>query len=119
MTPPEEEESDGSVAEVANYEGSFEDAVNDTIVPVPGLMSFNDWISWRAKDGMRPTKKHGSARASTSIEESGLWRRAMVHFHGEDWREQYDLQSIAEVGESSSSCSTSNIRARGTFGVAS
>ena len=70
MTSLEAEESDSSIGEVAKYEGKFEDAVNDMTVPVPELMPFNEWISWRSKDGMRPTKKHGCVRATTSLEEA-------------------------------------------------
>ena len=86
MTSLEAEEGDMSIGEVANYEGTFEDAVSDMTIPVPELMPFNEWISWRKKEGLRPTKKHGCARATTSLEEAELWRRAMQHFHREDWR---------------------------------
>ena len=40
MTSLEAEESDSSIGEVANYEGTFEDAVSDTTVPIPELMPF-------------------------------------------------------------------------------
>ena len=85
MTSLEAEEGDMSIGEVANYEGTFEDAVGDMAIPVPELMPFNEWISWRKKEGLRPTKRLGCVRATTSQEEAELWRRAMQYFHGEDY----------------------------------
>ena len=46
---------------------------------------------------MRPSRKHGGARATTSLEEAALWRRAMESFHGEDWRIDLETQSIEDV----------------------
>ena len=88
-----------SIGEVASYEGTFEDAVSDMTIPVPELMPFNEWISWRKKEGLRPTKKHGCARATTSLEEADLWRRAMQHFHGEDWRMTMETNLILVSGD--------------------
>ena len=65
-------------------------------VPVPELMPFNEWISWRKKDGLRPTNKHGCARATTSLEEAEFWRRAMQYFHGEDWRMVMETNQILD-----------------------
>ena len=58
MTSLEAEEGDMSIEEVANYEGTFEDAVSEMVIPEPELMQFNDWLSWRKKEGLRPTKRH-------------------------------------------------------------
>jgi hypothetical protein len=58
MTSLEAEEGDMSIEEVANYEGTFEDAVSDMTIPVPELMPLDEWISWRKKKGLRPTKPH-------------------------------------------------------------
>jgi hypothetical protein len=66
---------------------------------VPELMPFNEWIAWRKKEGMRPTKHHGCARPTTSLEEAGLWRRAMEHFHGEDWRMVMETGQILFNGD--------------------
>ena len=44
MTSLEAEESDTSIGEVANYEGTFEDAVSDIAIPAPELMPFNEWV---------------------------------------------------------------------------
>jgi len=94
MTSLEAEEGDMSIEEVANYEGTFEDAVSDMTIPEPELMPFNKWVSWRKKEGLRPTKRLGCARATTSQEEAELWRRAMQYFHGEDWRMVMEMNQI-------------------------
>ena len=70
MTALEEEVGDMPFEEVANYEGTFEDAVSDMTIPEPELMPLNKWVSWRKKEGLRPTKRLGCGRATTSQEEA-------------------------------------------------
>ncbi len=45
MTSLEAEEGDMAIEEVANYEGTFEDAVSDMTIPEPELMPFNRRVS--------------------------------------------------------------------------
>ena len=84
------EEHDLQYQEVANFDGTFEEAVTACVVPVPNVMSFNQWIAWRKGDGMRPTQAHGSARTTKPNEESEIWHRAMKCYYGEGWRQVYD-----------------------------
>ena len=49
MTALEAEVGDMSIEEVANYEGTFEDAVSEEVIPPPELMQFNDGQIWRKK----------------------------------------------------------------------
>ena len=81
--------------EVANFEGTFEEAVTKCVVPVPSVMSFNQWIAWRKGDGMRPTRAHGCARTTKPSEESAIWQRAMKRHYGDDWRQVLDETQLA------------------------
>ena len=94
MTALEAEVGDMSIEEVANYEGTFEDAVSEEVIPEPELMQFNDWLIWRKKEGSRPTKRQGCIRATTSYEEAELWRRAMQYYYGDDWRMVMEMNQI-------------------------
>ncbi len=94
MTPIETEEGDMSIGEVANYEGTFEDAVSEEAIPQPELMQFNDWQIWRKKEGLRPTKRQGCIRATTTHEEAELWRRAMQYYFGDDWRMVMEMNQM-------------------------
>ena len=86
MTSGEVAVHDMSYQEVAEYDGTFEEAVTGDIIPKPKLMTYNDWIAWRKVTGKRPTKAIGCDRATTSAEEAALWRSAMTVYHGEEWR---------------------------------
>ena len=81
--------------EVANFEGTFEEAVTKCVVPVPNVMSFNQWIAWRKGDGMRPTGAHGSERTTRPNEESEIWQRAMKYYYGDDWKQVLDETRFA------------------------
>jgi len=94
MTALEAEVGDMSFEEVANYEGTFEDAVSEEVIPQPELMQFNDWQIWRKKEGLRPTKRLGCIRATTTQEEAELWRRAMQYYFGDDWRMVMEMNQI-------------------------
>jgi hypothetical protein len=72
--------------EVANYEGTIEEAAEKRLFPPPALMEFNSWQKWRKAMGMRPTKRLGSKRPTTTGQEAVLWRRVMEQYYGEDWQ---------------------------------
>ena len=86
MTSGEVAVHDMSYQEVAEYDGTFEEAVTGDIIPKPKLMPYNDWIAWRKVTGKRPTKAMGCDRTTTSAEEAALWRSAMAVYYGETWR---------------------------------
>ena len=72
--------------EVANYEGTIEEAAEAGLFPQPDLMEFNTWQKWRKALGMRPTKRLGSKRPTSTSQEANLWRSVMEEYYGEDWQ---------------------------------
>ena len=36
-----------AVEEVANYDGTIEEAADGEVIPTPPLMDFNSWQKWR------------------------------------------------------------------------
>ena len=70
--------------EVANYQGTIEEAASAGVIPQPELMPFNMWQQWRKTVGLHPCKRLGSQRATTTSEEANLWRRVMEAYHGEE-----------------------------------
>ena len=98
MTSQEVEEHDLSYQEVAEYDGTFEEAVTGDVIPKPKLMIYNEWIAWRKVAGKRPTRALGCDRATTSAEESALWRSMMTVYHGEEWRLNLDAM-VADHAE--------------------
>ena len=105
MTSGEAAVHDMSYQEVAEYDGTFEEAVAGDIIPKPKLMPYNDWIAWRKVIGKRPTKANGCDRATTSKEEAALWRGAMAHYYGDEWRLSLDamLADTAEAADQEAS----------------
>ncbi len=94
MAPFEEEVEGLQIEEVANYQGTIEDAVNEEVIPEPALMQFNQWQSWRKEAGLRPTRRRRCSRTTTTQEEADLRRRTMQHFHGDDWRMVMETNQI-------------------------
>ena len=56
--------------------GSLLEAIEEGVVPRPGLLTYQDWNSWRAREGQRPSKRrHGDdARTTATGDEAQLWR---------------------------------------------
>ena len=73
---------DGSVD---NFVGSFWEAVEAGVIPKPELMKWNQFESWRAKEGRGPEGNRGRKEQRN---ESGLWRMVMKEYHGADWWER-------------------------------
>ncbi len=82
-----EDLDEGFYEEVANYEGAIEEAAEAGLFPQPALMGFNSWQKRRKTVGMRPTKRLGSKRPTTTGQEAVLWRRVMEQYYGEDWQD--------------------------------
>ena len=99
MTSQGTEEHDLSYQEVAEYVGTFEEAVTGDVIRMPRLMTYNEWIAWRKVAGKRPTRALGCDRATTSAEESALWRNMMAVYHGDDWRLDLDTRIADHVEE--------------------
>ena len=75
-------------------------AINEGIVPVPPLMGWDQWQSWRKTVGCRPHKRiHGYGTEAKT--ESALWRAVMTDRYGEHWAETWAMQQVQEAGEDS------------------
>ena len=74
---------------VLGFEGTLSEAIKAEVVPIPDLMDHNEWKTWRAADGLRPSVNSGGARGSrmftTPAEESQMWRAILDHWttHGQ------------------------------------
>ena len=55
-------------------------------IPYPPPLQYNEWITWRSREGRRPRLRSGDPRATTRAEESLLWQQVMEDVHGQDWR---------------------------------
>ncbi len=64
----------GKVREISGMDESLKEAIADGTIAAPELMGFNDWHVWRKT---RPSKKKGDERATTTKEETELWRATM------------------------------------------
>ena len=52
--------------EVANYDGTIEEAADEEFIPAPPLMCVNSWQKWRKEFGLRPTKRLGCKNPTTT-----------------------------------------------------
>ena len=62
--------------EVRMFDRTLLEAIKEGVVPRPGLLTYQDWNSWRAREGQRPSKRrHGDdARTTATGDEAQLWR---------------------------------------------
>ena len=75
-------------------------AIEDGDVPRPGLLGYHDWNSWRAREGLRPSKiRHGDEETTTTAEEAQLWRNVMEALYGPDWKDRLASQPAEEDEE--------------------
>ena len=72
------------------FDRTLLEAIEEGIVPRLGLLTYQDWNSWRARDGQRPSKRrHGDdERTTTTAEEAQLWRTVMEALYGPEWKDQ-------------------------------
>ena len=59
-------------------------AIRDRDVESPALMSWNPWQQWRRDVGLRPTAA-ADGEATTSAQESALWKATMLELYGTEW----------------------------------
>jgi len=79
--------------QVSGSEKSLLDAIRDGDVVRPALMRWQAWLQWRKGDGMRPTAARDGT-ATTSLQESALWKAVMNELYGDEW----SLTLAAEEG---------------------
>ena len=80
VEPPEVDEQIG---------GSLIEFIDQQIVPVPELLSWNEWQNWRRDYGLRPHRR--SRRA-----ESTLWKATMLELYGPHWLTEVHTKQFAE-----------------------
>ena len=85
------------VREVSLTNDSLAKCIGDGSVAMPELTDFNKWQAWRRDAGKRPKTLLGDSRATTTGEESTLWRATMQRLYGADWRA--DLQRKVEEAQ--------------------
>ena len=87
--------------EVQDFDGSLIQAIDEGIVEKPPLRPFREsahdrfdgcqsWLQWRRDEGMRPERP--GEGSGWRAKESRLWRDAMQHCYGADWRSLLDQQ---------------------------
>ena len=60
------------------------EAIRDGDVESPALMGWNPWQQWRRDAGLRPTAAT-DGEATTSAQESALWKSTMLELYGTEW----------------------------------
>ena len=86
------------VREVSGTNESLRAMMAGGEIPYPPPLLYHDWISWRSREGRRPRVRNGDERATTSAEESLLWRQVMEDVHGQDWRTRQDWRTLIRGG---------------------
>ncbi len=84
--------------QVTGVDVTFLEAVEQSIVPTPTLMDWNDWQRWRRTTGMRPTYADDGAMLDNKSEVR-LWRQAMEHLYGADWLEDLSLRTAGPAAQ--------------------
>ena len=75
------------VEEVAGYVGTMESAIEADLLIRPCVpLTWHRWQIWRSATESRPAANRVGGSASTS--EAALWRRIMLHYHGESWNKE-------------------------------
>ncbi len=90
---------DPEVPEVSTAAGATADSLAEAMmngeVPTPELMEFQQWVTWRSGDGMRPFAARGDSVATTWSQESKLWVATMKRLFGDDWKDQLQAARVA------------------------
>ena len=77
--------------------GKLHEAIDSGLVPEPELMTYNEWVKWRAGPGGRPAQRRGDPMTTPAQLEVRLWRETMGRLHGDDWRDVLDARRAAAV----------------------
>ena len=80
--------------------GTLQRAIEEGDVPMPELLGYQSWISWRASAGLRPTVRK-TGHGTSSAQEAELWRATMSRIYGEGWRTLLEDEELkrAEAAE--------------------
>ena len=77
--------------EVTRSDLSLAEAIEAGEVPVPPLMGWRAWQSWRKYVGKRPTTNVDGGTTHNRLE-SKLWKATMESLYGEEWMVELDDQ---------------------------
>ncbi len=103
--------------QVTGVDLTFLEAVEQSLVPTPTLMDWNDWQRWRRTVGMRPTYADDGAMLDNRAEVS-LWRQAMEHLYGADWLEELTAGPAAQRAAASGPAASADQGADGSGAAA-
>ena len=95
------EQQDGSDSFQQEVSGSYDTLAHmiDAIeIERPRLMTYNQWQTWRSREGRRPTIQRDGVGMPQRAE-ALLWKRTMAAHYGEDW--QIELETGAASTETS------------------
>ena len=70
--------------QVSRSSKTLVEAIRDGDFETPALMGWNPWEKWRRDVGLRPTART-DGEATTSAQESALWKSTMLELYGDDW----------------------------------
>ena len=79
--------------QVSGSEKTLLRCIGDGEIPKPALMQWNEWQVWRRDVGKRPSAAI-DGEATSSGQESALWKAVMLEYYGPDW-----LMQLATRGE--------------------
>ena len=75
------------VEEVAGFAGTMESAIEAGLLVRPRIpLTWHRWQIWRSATESRPAANRVGGLGSTA--EAALWRRIMLHYHGESWQKE-------------------------------
>ena len=82
-------------AEVAGDVRTLLEMIEGEEIETPSLLSWNEWVAWRAGEGRRPAVHRGDAAGTTPAVEADIWRTVMAAVHGVDWAA--DLRALQQA----------------------
>ena len=93
------EQQDGSDSFQQEVSGSYDTLahmIDAGEIERPRLMTYNQWQTWRSRDGRRPTVQRDGVGMPQRAE-ALLWKQTMLAQYGEDW--QVELETGAGSSE--------------------
>ena len=71
------------MTQVSGSSKTLLEVIRDGEVEQPALIKWNKWQQWRRDVGHRPTAAAGG-EATTSAQESALWKSIMLELYGDE-----------------------------------
>ena len=99
--------------EVTGVDLTLREAIEQNVVPTPGLVDWNDWQRWRRDVGMRPTYPDDGVMLDNRVEAT-LWRETMEHLYGAQWLEDLSTGPAALRAEAPGPAASADLGADGS-----